>query len=198
MSNRGKNALKSSNNVEWGTPVEIVSSVVRRYLGTPFLDPFSSELANAMIMAKWFFTEEDDGFWQDWCQPDGAPANVWINHPFGINTNRRFVDKLEHEVHIGNVNLFAGICYDSWGTEWFSKLAGMVKFMWHPGPGSPGCTKYGRVAYVNLMTRQVETSPQKSSVVYFGWNGDHWGNNIEIHLQDLLYDMGGFLTRSVS
>jgi hypothetical protein len=168
MTNKGKNAHIDSGNVEWGTPMEIVSPIIEWYLRRPFLDPFSSATANEDIGADWYYSIDDDGFAQPWCQPNGNPANLWINHPFGTSLNRMFVNKLELEISLGHVNRFAGICYDAWGTEWFSKLAGLVDCMWHPGPGSPGCTKNGRVAYKNLATGKVQTSPQKSSVVYFG------------------------------
>lgn len=61
---------------EWYTPFEIVEAA-RRTMGHIDLDPASSDLANTIVQAANFYTEEQDGLSLPWY------GKVWLNPPFG-------------------------------------------------------------------------------------------------------------------
>lgn len=193
--NRGKNAFRTSKvdgepNVEWGTPPELVNPITKEFLGGNFIDPFSSEIANRTIGAKKILTKEDDGFIHGWPQMERG-TNVWINHPFGTKNNRLLVQKIREESH--HINRFCGVCYISFGAEWFNDLMELVDYVWIPDGSSPGCTSSGRVCYVNLRTGRPEPSPQRASLFYFRqFRTSHWQE--ELVLADVhsgVMDLGG-------
>ena len=75
---------------EYYTPDEIVEAA-RRVMGAIDLDPASSHIANQRIRASKFFTAFDDGL------KNKRHGFVWMNHPFGRQTNRPWIQKLVAE-----------------------------------------------------------------------------------------------------
>jgi ParB family chromosome partitioning protein len=57
--------MMSSKSNEWYTPLPYIEAA-RLVLGDIDLDPASCELANGVVQAKRFFTEQDDGLTKEW------------------------------------------------------------------------------------------------------------------------------------
>ena len=71
-----KNPRHMSESNEWLTPIGVIEAS-RRVLETIDLDPASSEFGNSRVMAKRYYTKEQDGLKQPWfgsvfCNPPGG------------------------------------------------------------------------------------------------------------------------------
>lgn len=106
---------QTSGNVEYYTPAGIVGAA-RATMGGIDLDPASSVTANRIVKAARFFTAIDDGLRQPWA------GRVWMNHPFGRNTNGAWVNKLVNEYRAGHVTQAVMICFASTSEGWFQPL----------------------------------------------------------------------------
>jgi phage N-6-adenine-methyltransferase len=79
---------------EWWTPPQYADSA-HIVMGGIDLDPASCPEANAVIGAKTYFTEADNGLLQPW------HGRVWLNPPY--SANKEFAQKMLDEVSKGNV-----------------------------------------------------------------------------------------------
>lgn len=104
--------LKSSVHVEWYTPARYIDAA-RDVMGDIDLDPASSDLANDVVQAAEYFTEDDDGLAQDW------KGRVWLNPPYGKGTGL-FATKLQGEYDAGRVTA-AVLLINAYGfdSDWF-------------------------------------------------------------------------------
>ena len=139
-----------SGNTEWYTPEWILDGA-RAVMGSIDLDPASSAVANARVQAGRYFTEADDGLAQPWT------GNVWLNHPFGREANRRWIDKLVEEYTTGNVTQACCICYASTSEQWFQPLLAF-----------PICFLRGRVNYIQPNGKPKIGVSKGSCVTYLG------------------------------
>jgi hypothetical protein len=135
---------------EYYTPIEIVEAA-RRVMGGIDLDPASSHIANQRIRASKFFTASDDGLKKKW------HGFVWMNHPFGRQTNKPWIQKLMAEWQSGRVLGAVCITFASTSEQWFQPL------LTHPQ-----CFLHGRTNYC-LRDGTLKKGVTKGSVVtYFG------------------------------
>lgn len=160
---------ETGNDVEWGTPRHITWRILDSFLRNGawyssnrriVLDPFSSHKANELVGADLYYTAEEDGFTAPWLPKELKPRQigVWINHPYGRKENQMLADKLDEEV--GNIGPFAGICFTTAiGSAWFNRILSHCSYIAFPPK---------RVAFINLMTGEEESSPKKPSLLYFG------------------------------
>lgn len=74
---------QSSETNEWYTPSDIIR-LVHVALGGIDLDPASSEMANAIVGARQYFTQAEDGLRCDW-----RGHSVFCNPPYGKDSNNR-------------------------------------------------------------------------------------------------------------
>lgn len=79
---------------EWWTPAPYVESA-RAVMGGIDLDPASCPEANAVVKAKTYFTEANNGLVQPW------HGRVWLNPPY--SANKQFAEKTLDEFAIQNV-----------------------------------------------------------------------------------------------
>ena len=71
-----KSIHHSSESNEWYTPPEWIE-LAREVMGGIDIDPASCETAQKNVQAKYFYTQEEDGFNKDW------HGRLWLNPPYG-------------------------------------------------------------------------------------------------------------------
>lgn len=106
---------QTSGDYEYYTPFEIVEAA-RKTMGHISLDPASSALANLRIGASDYFTEKIDGLTQEWY------GRVWLNHPFGRESNPKWISKLVEEYRSGRVKQACCITFAATSEAWFAPL----------------------------------------------------------------------------
>lgn len=142
---------QSSGNTEYYTPHEIVEAA-RRVMGCIDLDPASSLVANDRVKADKIYTAEQNGLQYAWV------GNVWMNHPFGRDSNRLWVDKLIRSHSDGLVPQSCCITYACTSEAWFRPLMQYAQCFLSPrtnyllpdGTVKRGVTKGSVVTYMGL------------------------------------------------
>lgn len=140
---------QTSGNFEYYTPYKIVQAA-RQTMGKIDLDPASSHLANKFVKATSIFTIEDDGLKQKWF------GKVWMNHPFGRDTNPKWIKKIIEEYKCGNIVEACCITYASTSEAWFQPLLSYLQCFLVPrtnyilpdGSKKQGVTKGSVVTYL--------------------------------------------------
>jgi phage N-6-adenine-methyltransferase len=119
----------SSKKDDWGTPINIIQDLEKRY-GKFTLDVCASA-ENAKC--ERYFTKEQDGLKQSW-----QGEICWMNPPYGRTETGKWVEKADCECQTGNCIVFA-ILPARTDTKWFHEhvykkysfalLKGRVKFV---------------------------------------------------------------------
>ena len=138
-------------NYEWYTPAEYVEHA-RRVLGFIDLDPASSALAQATVLATNYFSKEDDGLAQEW------HGCVWLNPPYAQPAIEHFVDKLIEETAAGRTSHAILLTHNSTDTAWFQKAARASAAI---------CFTRGRIAFVDTEGERAAPT-QGQAFFYFG------------------------------
>lgn len=115
-----REALTSSESVEWYTPPEYTAAA-REVMGAIDLDPASCAEANEWIGAARFLTEADDGLSRQWS------GRVWLNPPYGRDDSHRsnqekWSAKLIQEHASGRVKQAHLLVNSATGNRWFQPL----------------------------------------------------------------------------
>lgn len=142
---------QSSNTVEWYTPAYIIEAA-RQAMGSIDLDPASCEVANRTVKAQRYFTQADNGLAWTW-----QAHTVFMNHPFGRNTNKQWIDKLISEYAAGHFDQACCITFASTSEAWFQPLLHY-----------PICFISPRVNYVDADGCPVKGVTKGSCVTYLG------------------------------
>lgn len=150
---------QDSGNFEYYTPSDIVERA-RKTMGSIDLDPFSSPAANERIKARRIYTQEDDGFEQGWY------GNVWCNHPFSRENNKKIMPKILKEYELGNIDQLCMITFASTSEQWF-----------RPTMLFPQCFLHKRTNY-HLPDGTLKKGVTKGSVVTY------IGNDVESFFQN--------------
>lgn len=106
----------NSGNNEWYTPENVIK-IAREFMGDIDLDPASSDIANEVVQATYYFTAEDDGLTKDWA------GRVWMNPPYSGDLIGKFCEKLAQEYIDGNVTDAIILVNNATETAWFQDLA---------------------------------------------------------------------------
>jgi len=142
-------AVLQSGTPEWWTPKKYIDAI-HKVMGGIDLDPASCEEANKTVMAKQFYSPEDDGLSKEW------GGRVFLNPPYG-EEGPPFIEKLYNS--LGPVTE-AIILINSRSTdaEWFQPLFhGVICFTDH------------RIDF-NSPNKKETSSTHGSCFVYFGLN----------------------------
>jgi|DEB19_MinimDraft_2_1074335.scaffolds.fasta_scaffold20042_2 ParB family chromosome partitioning protein len=100
----------------WYTPGEYIESA-RFALGTIDLDPFSSALANEIVGATKYHSEDDSSLNVDW-----KARTVWMNPPYGPLCGAA-VDKFIEQFTAKNFVEGIILVNNSTDTKWFKRLS---------------------------------------------------------------------------
>ena len=107
---------------EWYTPTAIIAAA-RVSMGGIDLDPASCDVAQNVVQAERYYTKEDNGLAQPWCNVDGTPARVWLNPPYSQPLMGQFTHKLLREHACGHVQQAVMLVNNCTDTAWFCMLA---------------------------------------------------------------------------
>lgn len=110
-----REALHSSLSSSWATPPEIITPARRVLGGRIGIDPASCDLANEIVRAERYFTEETDGLAQEW------DDDWFLNPPYGAGVTEKWVDRAveQHIKHTKNGILLVNATPDR---RWFQQL----------------------------------------------------------------------------
>ena len=126
---------------EWYTPSQYIEAA-EKTMGSIDLDPASTEIANRVVGAKTFFTEEDDGLKKEWT------GNIWLNPPYAQPLIKYFSEKVCETVEKDKFSNMIILVNNATETTWFQDMSMLasaicftnkrIKFLDPEGnPGAP-------------------------------------------------------------
>lgn len=142
---------------EWYTPDEHIA-LARLVMGSIDLDPASSHVANKVVKAERFFSEETNGLAQEWA------GNVWLNPPYAQPAIAHFADKLVAEWKSGRLTAAIVLTHNYTDTAWFHGIAGAASAI---------CFTRGRVRFISP-TGDLAAPTQGQAFFYFGHDVDRF------------------------
>ncbi len=119
---------KMTGDNEGYTPPEYIEKA-RRTMGSIDLDPASCDLAQEVVKAEKYYTEDDNGLNKQWI------GNIWLNPPYENRLITQFVNKVIAEKSVTQAVLLTNNNTD---TLWFRELCGWCDLI---------CFTMGRVKF---------------------------------------------------
>ncbi len=144
----------NSGNNEWYTPKEYIE-IAYKVMGSIDCDPASSDVANKIVQAKTFYSEQENGLNQTW------NGNVWMNPPYAQPLISLFADKLIQEWNSGNIKQACVLVNNATETNWFQTMAQRANAIWFIK---------GRIKYLDNTGTPANTPLQGQCILYFGDN----------------------------
>lgn len=168
-------------NDEWYTPIEWVrmADYVMNGIG---LDPFSSEVANKRVMAKRFFTEQDDAFQQEW-----HASSVWMNPPYTRGVVDRAADKFLAEFEARHFLRGIVLVNNMTDTRWYRRLDEASQL-------SSNLT--GRIGFENAAGQRISGNTRGQTVFLFVAKGKY-RNDVVRRFKSKLKEMGHIVKEKV-
>ena len=137
---------------EWYTPERYIDAA-RRAMGGIDTDPASCETANANVLAKVFYSIDDDGLSQDW------HGRIWMNPPYSKDLCGKFIEKLRVEVLNGNCKQACVLVNNATETHWGQVLLGI---------SSAVCFPSGRIQFIDKTGKKANSPLQGQMICYVG------------------------------
>lgn len=198
----------NSGNNEWYTPKDLIDAATELFFDDycpeslnhemtedgcdcpPITtDPASSDLAQATVQAKYYYTADTDGLAQEW------RGNVWLNPPYSQPLLSRFIDKLLTELDAGRVRQALVLVNNATETGWAQRLI---------EASAAVCFLKGRVKYLDVTGRPANTPLQGQMVVFLPgapyhewWQLSDYGSDRPSHVADLFCEAFGALGQVV-
>jgi ParB family chromosome partitioning protein len=151
---KGMNVHVSNNagENEWYTPPEYVEAAIK-VLGIIDLDPASSTIANKIIKAKKFYTNEDDGLQQKW------EGNIFLNPPYSQPEIKLFSEKVSDEYEKGEISQAIILVNNATETAWFQRILSV---------SSAVCFVKSRIRFLDPEGNPKGAPLQGQAILYFG------------------------------
>ena len=111
LKNKNTTISKMTGDNEGYTPREYIE-MARRVMGSIDLDPCSCDLAQEIVKAKTYYTEEINGLNEEW------GGDVWMNPPYANKLIVAFIEKLL----TSNIDQAIVLTNNNTDTQWFKKL----------------------------------------------------------------------------
>jgi len=147
----------SSETNEYYTPAQYIEAA-REVMGGIDLDPASHPIAQEVIKAGTYFTENDDGLSQEW------HGRVWLNPPYGKIGNEssqgHWGNYLIKEYEEGKVSEAVLLVRSALGYEWFESLWDQL----------PVCFARERLSFIKSDGTNDGSSKQGTAFFYLGGN----------------------------
>jgi len=156
---KSAHVANNSGNNEWYTPPEYIEAA-RYVMGDIDLDPASSSVANGIVGAATFYTQDDDGLAHDW------RGRVWMNPPYASHLIGKFTDKLMKHVKQGDVSEACVLVNNATDTGWFDKLFDVAMC---------ACFVRGRIKFIDVEGNSSGAPLQGQVVLYVGPNVERFG-----------------------
>jgi len=145
----------NSGNNEWYTPPEYIEAA-RAVMGDIDCDPASSDIANAAIKAKTYYTAADDGLSKEW------RGRVWMNPPYAQPLITEFCETLASRTDT-TVSEACVLVNNATETGWYSALLNKARAV---------CFIKGRIKFIDVNGKASGAPLQGQTVLYFGNNTD--------------------------
>ena len=142
----------------WFTPVEYVEAA-RKALGSIDFDPFSSDVANEVVSALAFLTQDDDAFATPWCEHVKRSGSVWMNPPYSRGLAPLAVGLFLDEFAAGTFGRGVVLVNNATETRWFQRALGLA---------SAVCLTDHRIAFWNADGKAVSGNTRGQAFLYFG------------------------------
>ena len=143
---------------QWHTPANIIE-LVRETMLTIDCDPASNDIAQETVKAYHYYTDKYNGLYQPWV------GNIYCNPPYSKPNLPLFVDKLKHELSIGNVRQAIFITKDDASTMWFKELISITNVL---------CLPYKRPKFTNTYRDNNDGGKTSSFIFYIGDNASRF------------------------
>lgn len=110
---------------EWYTPAAYIAAAVS-VMGGIDCDPASSKVANKIIKAAVFFTQENDGLCQKWS------GRVWLNPPYAQPLIGKFAEAVSAKFEFGEIKQACVLVNNATETAWFQRMLGVCSAVCFP------------------------------------------------------------------
>lgn len=143
----------------WGTPPEWIA-LARAVMGDIDLDPASNRDAQKVVVAKKYFTKDDDGLTKKW------GGRVWMNPPYSQPLVTQFAEKLVAEIESGEVDQACVLVNNATDTKFLQLMLSRCSAALFPR---------GRVPFLVPESGEQLTGTRQGQVfLYFGENVDRF------------------------
>jgi phage N-6-adenine-methyltransferase len=144
---------QNSGNNEWYTPKEYIEAA-RNVMGSIDTDPASSFIANEIVKATQYFTEEQNGLTKEW------KGNVWMNPPYAQPLISQFTNAVTDKFISNEIDQAVILVNNATETKWFQKMLSVAS--------SGICFVKRRIKFLNINGEPVGAPLQGQCIIYFG------------------------------
>ena len=146
---------------EWNTPTHIIK-LAKATMGSIDTDPASNPVANDIIGATKFYTEEDNGLLQKWS------GNVWMNPPYSQPLIQDFTSLLVKKYIEKEIQQALVLVNNATETVFYQNMLKVCTGV---------CFIKSRVKFINKDGQANGIPLQGQTVLYFGKNKDKFKQN---------------------
>lgn len=150
---------QNSGNNEWYTPPHFIEAA-RKVMGSIDVDPASNDIAQQVVKAGVYFTQETNGLDKSWV------GNVWMNPPYSASLIKQFASKLKQETTNGNTDRFCVLVNNATETKWFKDICSVTDAV---------CFLTKRVSFLNSQGEPTRQPLQGQVILYSGDNFKEFG-----------------------